>query len=38
MKESLLEFYLDLLDYKTRPKFLDKYLSTPCLLRLKKVG
>ena len=38
MKESLLEYYLDKLNYKTKPQFLEKYLQTPCLLRLKKVG
>lgn len=38
MKKSLLEFYFNILDYKKRPKFLDKYLNTPCLVRLKKVG
>ena len=38
MKESLLEFYLNVLEYENRPDFLNKYLNTPCLLRLKKVG
>lgn len=38
MKETLLEYYLNILNYKTRPQFLEKYLQTPCLLRLKKVG
>lgn len=38
MNQSLLEYYLDLLEYEKRPKFLDKYLNVPCLKRLKKVG
>ena len=38
MKESLLKFYLNVLEYENRPDFLNKYLNTPCLLRLKKVG
>lgn len=38
MKKSLFEFYLDKLEYNLRPKFLDKYLSVPCLTRLKKIG
>ncbi len=37
MEENLLEFYLELLEYSKRPKFIDKYLKTPCLVRLKKV-
>ena len=38
MKDTLLEFYLDTLEYGERPNFLNKYLDTPCLTRLKKVG
>ena len=38
MEKSLLEFYLNVLEYENRPDFLNKYLNTPCLLRLKKVG
>lgn len=38
MNQSLLEYYLDLLEYEKRPEFLDKYLNVPCLKRLKKVG
>jgi len=33
-----LDFYLEKLNYKNIPKFLIKYLKTPSLLRLKKVG
>ena len=38
MQNTLLEFYLDTLEYSKRPKFLNKYLDVPCLIRLKKVG
>lgn len=38
MKKSLFEFYLDVLEYSSRPKFLNKYLNAPCLIRLKKIG
>lgn len=38
MKENMLKFYLNELDYDNRPDFLDKYLETPCLKRLKKIG
>lgn len=38
MEKSLLSFYLDILDYENRPDFLNKYLETPCLVRLKKIG
>ena len=38
MKNTLLEFYLDTLEYNKKPNFLNKYLETPCLIRLKKVG
>ena len=31
-------YYLKLLDYKRMPNFLEKYLNSPCLIRLKKVG
>ena len=37
MEETLLEFYLEKLEYNKRPEFLNKYLDTPCLKRLKKV-
>lgn len=37
MKESLLEFYLNKLEYSNKPDFLNKYLNDPCLMRLKKV-
>ena len=37
MKESLLEFYLNKLEYSNKPEFLNKYLNDPCLMRLKKV-
>lgn len=33
-----LQFYLEQLNYKELPNFLIKYLQTPSLLRLKKVG
>ncbi len=33
-----LEYYLKQLDYENKPQFLDKYLKSPSLLRLKKVG
>lgn len=33
-----LEFYLEQLGYKNIPDFLKKYLKTPSLIRLKKVG
>ncbi len=33
-----LECYLKQLDYENKPQFLDKYLKSPSLLRLKKVG
>lgn len=38
MKQTLLQYYLDLLEYDKRPEFLDKYLEVPCLKRLQKVG
>ena len=34
----LLQYYLEQLNYKELPDFLIKYLQTPSLLRLKKVG
>ena len=37
MEETLLEFYLEKLEYNKRPEFLNKYLDAPCLKRLKKV-
>ena len=33
-----LEYYLEQLEYRNLPDFLIKYLETPSLLRLKKVG
>lgn len=36
--KSILSRYLEILDYENRPKFIDKYLKVPSLLRLKKVG
>jgi uncharacterized protein len=33
-----LEYYLNELEYNKRPNFIDKYLSTPSLLRLKSIG
>ncbi len=38
MKENMLKFYLNELEYDNRPDFLDKYLEVPCLKRLKKIG
>lgn len=38
MGNSILNKYLDILGYQDRPEFLDKYLLSPCLLRLKNVG
>lgn len=38
MEENLLKVYLELLEYSKRPKFIDKYLKVPCLVRLKKVS
>ena len=38
MKENMLKFYLNELEYDNRPDFLDKYLEAPCLKRLKKIG
>ena len=35
---NLLGYYLETLDYDKKPEFLNKYLETPCLTRLKKVG
>lgn len=34
----MLKYYLEQLDYNSIPQFLIKYLNTPSLLRLKKVG
>ena len=33
-----LNYYLYLLDYNNMPDFLVKYLDTPSLIRLKKIG
>lgn len=38
MAKTLLKYYLKILNYDNRPEFLNKYLKTPCLERLKKVG
>lgn len=38
MQKKVLEQYLDILEYNKKPKFLDKYLKTPSLLRLKNIG
>lgn len=37
MKNTVLEQYLKLLGYDSRPEFLDKYLTMPSLKRLQKV-
>ena len=37
-KEMYLQYYLEELGYLNIPDFLVKYLKTPSLLRLKKVG
>jgi len=36
--KSILEQYFDILEYNKKPQFLDKYLQTPSLLRLKNIG
>lgn len=36
--KSILEQYLDILEYNKKSQFLDKYLQTPSLLRLKNIG
>lgn len=33
-----LQYYLEQLDYSNLPNFLIKYLKTPSLLRLKRIG
>lgn len=38
MDESLLNYYLNLLNHDNMPEFLIKYLNTPSLVRLKNVG
>lgn len=38
MENSYLYKYMDMLGYMDRPKWLDKYLICPSLVRLKKVG
>lgn len=38
MRKTILESYFDILEYKKRPKDLDKYLLSPSLRRLKQVG
>ena len=37
MEKSLLEIYLNKLEYSNKPEFLNKYLNVPCLKRLKKI-
>lgn len=37
-KGTKLQQYLEIIEYKARPEFLNKYLKTPSLLRLKNVG
>ncbi len=37
-KKPYYNYYLNLLQENESPKFLEKYLKTPCLLRLQKVG
>ena len=38
MKRVVLDKYMDILGYNDRPRWLDKYLDCPSLLRLKNVG
>lgn len=38
MNKTILQQYLDILEYNERPEILDKYLKVPSLLRLKNVG
>ena len=38
IEKSILQQYLDIIGYSSKPDFLDKYLNTPSLLRLKNVG
>lgn len=38
MKENYLYRYMNMLGYMDRPMWLDKYLSCPSLVRLKKIG
>lgn len=38
MKQTLLGYYLELLENDKRPEFLNKYLEVPVLKRLQKVG
>ncbi len=38
MENSILQQYLDILEYNRKPEFLDKYLKVPSLLRLKNIG
>lgn len=38
MNGSILNYYLELLNYENMPEFLKKYLKVPSLVRLKKVG
>ena len=38
MKRVVLDKYMDILGYNDRPRWVDKYLDCPSLLRLKNVG
>lgn len=38
MKRVVLDTYMNMLGYNDRPKWIDKYLDCPSLLRLKNVG
>lgn len=38
IEKTILQQYLDIIGYSSKPDFLDKYLNTPSLLRLKNVG
>jgi len=38
MKKTVIQEYLDILDYQNFPKSLEKYLLTPSLIRLKKIS
>lgn len=38
IEKTILQQYLDIIGYSSKPALLDKYLNTPSLLRLKNVG
>ena len=38
MKKTLIQEYLDILDYQNFPETLEKYLLAPSLIRLKNIG